>query len=705
MWTARIWRRLTLTFLASSLLVAPATTAAQTAQDYRSAPTAEWPLVGGDWGNSRYSPLDQINTTNAKNLKGGWMQRLNGSGYGPGFSQQAAPVVQDGVMYIPTGQQDVFALDARSGAIIWQYSADVNPRTPGNKAKRGVALGEGMVFTSQIDLAPGGDSQAFLVALDQKTGKLRWKSEIGTDVPSYASKYSTAPPLYHDGLIYLGLAGGDGALRGRLAAYDARSGAELWRAYTVPGPGEFGNDTWDGDSWKYGGAAIWVQPALDADLGMLYLNTGNAWPDYNGSSRGGDNLFTASVLALDAKTGAYRWHFQLVHHDIWDFDVPTPIVLFDQVYNGTPRKALAAHSKAGWAYILDRTNGQPLVPVEERPVPQDPRQKTAATQPVPFGDPTAPQCADPLPGFLPGCMFTPFWNDGNVAQPSASADWAPASYNPKTGLLYFTAGVSTRVFRAGTEEIVDGKRVSNGTGRYGPLGSREYGVLTAIDARTGKAAWQQEMPGLDGFGGGTLSTGGGLVFHGEPTGDFMALDAQTGEILWKFQTGFGADAPAATYMIEGEQYVAIAAGGSRDGLNEARGDLVWAFKLSGQLMPLNGPPAPDKVISFDSQTTGFSAPVKTSTVTIGYQWNAATSTLGAKDDYSFAPKRVTVAKGSALTWTNSGDQEHSATAQGGAWDTGLLKSAESVTLTFDAPGTYIYYCLPHPWMLGQVIVQ
>jgi alcohol dehydrogenase (cytochrome c) len=687
------------------LLILPTTSSAQTGQDYRLPPTSEWPVVGGDWGNSRYSPLDQINTSNVRTLRGGWMQRLNGSGFGPGFSQQAAPVVKDGVLYIPTGQQDVFALDARTGAINWEYNPDVNPRTPGNKAKRGVAVGDGMVFTTNIDLSPGGDSLAFLVALDQQTGKVRWKAEIGTDVPPYASKYSTAPPLYYNGVIYLGLAGGDGALRGRLSAYDAKNGTEIWRFYTVPAPGEFGSDTWEGDSWQYGGAAIWAQPSLDADLGMLYLNTGNAWPDYNGSSRGGDNLFTASVVAIDAKTGAYRWHYQTLHHDIWDFDLPTPLVFFDQVYDGVPRKGVAAHSKQGWLYLLDRVTGEPLIPTPETPVPQDPRQKTAATQPIPSGDPTAPQCSDVLPGFVQGCMFTPFWNEGNIAQPSASADWAPGSFNPKTGFIYVTAGVSTRVFRAGTEQIVDGRRVSNGTGRYGPLGSREYGMLTAIDTRTGRAAWRQEMPGLDGFGSGTLTTAGGLVFHGEPTGEFMALDAQTGEILWRFQTGFGADAPAATYMINGEQYVVIAAGGSRDGLNEARGDLVWAFKLGGRLMPLNAPPAPDKVITFDSVTTGASQPVNTDAVTIGYQWNAAAAALGAKDDYAFAPKRVSIARGSSITWTNSGDQEHSATAQGGAWDTGLLKPGESASLTFDTAGTYIYYCLPHPWMLGQVMVQ
>ena len=351
------------------------------------------------------------------------MLRLN-SGFGPPYSQQATPVVKDGIMYLPTGQQDVFAIDAKTGNIIWKYQSDADPKTPDNKAKRGIALGEGMVFSSTADIrkpppslppASGGSSGAaeappagraprpepvtYLIALNQKTGKLLWKEELGEDVPKNFRKYITAPPLYYKGLVYMSISGGDSGLRGRLTAHDAKTGKEVWRWYATPGPGEFGNDTWEGDSWKTGGGAMWVQPALDADLGLLYVVTGNPWPDYNGSTRGGDNLFTSSVVALEAATGKYRWHYQTVHHDMWDFDMPTPVILFDQTYGGETRKALAAHSKQGWVYILDRVTGKPLIAVEEKPVPQEPRQKTAATQPVPAGDPTAPQCAEPIKGY------------------------------------------------------------------------------------------------------------------------------------------------------------------------------------------------------------------------------------------------------------------------------------------------------------------
>jgi quinohemoprotein ethanol dehydrogenase len=327
---------------------------------------------------------------------------------------------------------------------------------------------------------------------------------------------------------------------------------------------------------------MWVQPALDPDLGLLYVNTGNPWPDYNGSSRGGDNLFTSSIVALDAMTGKYRWHFQAVHHDLWDFDMPTPLILFSQVYGGQMRKALAAHSKQGWVYILDRETGKPLLPIEEKSFPQDQRQKTAKTQPIPAGSPTAPQCAEPAKDYTAGCMYTPFWSDTKIAQPSASGDWAPGAYDPQTGYLYFTTGVSVRKFSP--------------TGRLSVPGTREYGLITALDSRTNQQVWQKEVPYLAGYGSGVLATAGGLLFHGGSDGFFRAFDSKSGEELWRFQTGFGADAPAATYEIAGEQYVAIAAGGSRDGLREARGDLVWSFKLGGRVNPLNGPPAPPPVV-------------------------------------------------------------------------------------------------------------
>lgn len=573
---------------AGTILCALAAASAQTAPDFTKPAGTEWPLVGGDWHNTRYSTLDKINPSNVKTLKGAWMARLN-SGFGPGYSQQGTPVVKDGVLYITTGQQDIFALDAKTGNLIWEYRCPSDPKTPDNKAKRGVALGEGLVFGVESDIRQPAPAQGRpepltrLFALDQKTGKVLWKHELGEDIPKNLRQYVAAPPAYYKGLVFISVSGGDGGLRGRLTAHDANTGKEVWRWWAIPYPGEPGSESWEGDSWKTGGGAMWVQPALDPELGLLYVNTGNPWPDYNGSKRAGDNLFTDSIVALDAMTGKYKWHYQAVHHDLWDFDMPTPLILFDQVYGGQMHKALAAHSKQGWVYILDRITGKPLLPIEEKPVPQEPRQKTAATQPIPAGDPTAPQCAEPVAGYERGCMFTPVWTDTKIAQPSASADWAPGAYDPRTGYLYFTTGISTRKFSP--------------TGRLSVPGTREYGLITALDSRTNKQVWQKEVPYLAGYGSGVLATAGGLLFHGGSDGYFRAFDSKTGEELWRFQTGFGADAPAATYEIDGEQYVAIAAGGSRDGLKEARGDLVWSFKIGGKLNPLNGPPAPPPIVT------------------------------------------------------------------------------------------------------------
>ena len=246
-------------------------------------------------------------------------------------------------------------------------------------------MGEGQIYLGQLD--------ANVVALDTKTGKVAWK----TPIEKWQNGYGiTSAPLYYDGIIYSGITGGEFGVRGRLTALNAKTGEIMWRWFTLPGPGEIGGDTWPPgtDHAMRGGAAIWNTPALDPELGLVYFAVGNCGPDYDGSMREGDNLFCTSIVALKAKTGEYVWHFQQVHHDIWDYDAASPVVLFDTVINGEPRKGIAEAGRTGWVYILDRTNGKPLIGIEEKPVPQDPRQKTAKTQPIPVGDATVPQCAE-----------------------------------------------------------------------------------------------------------------------------------------------------------------------------------------------------------------------------------------------------------------------------------------------------------------------
>jgi quinohemoprotein ethanol dehydrogenase len=651
----------------------------------RQSPSKDWLTNGGNLTNQRYSTLKQINTANVKNLKGAWMTRLKGSGLGGKYSFEVTPLVKDGVMYVITGNDDVFALNAKTGAILWEYWSGIDQKITTvccGWDNRGLAMGEGMLFFGQLD--------ANVVALDMKTGTLAWKTPIEQWEHGYTI---TSAPLYYDGMLYLGISGGEYGVRGRLTALDAKSGEVLWRWYTLPGPGEFGSETWPPgtDDWSRGGATIWNTPALDPELGHVYFVTGNCGPDYDGSSREGDNLFCASLVALDHKTGKYIWHFQQVHHDIWDYDAASPVVLFDTVINGQPRKGIAEAGRTGWVYILDRTNGQPLIGIEERPVPQEPRQKTAKTQPIPIGDATVPQCAEPLPGYPEArCIYDVFWETPVLMQPSGvgGTNWAPMPYSPDTGYFYVSGTVRTSAFVRFGDTFKLGKLYVGGT-QAAPIGSPMYGMFTAIDSTTNKIAWQNKMPYRIGMGSGAMTTAGGLVFHGHPDGNFLAFDARTGEELWRFQTGFGADAPAITYEVDGEQFVAIATGGNQI-TSSANGDAVWAFSLKGQVHALWPPPPPQNI-------AGPTGPIAEGVDKVEIATN--------NREFGYGPARIRIKAGTTVTWTNVGDMLHTATAEKFEWDTGEVDPGQSKSVTFKEPGNYYYICKPHPWMYGQVIVE
>ena len=361
------------------------------AQALRALPRNNWATNGGNLYNQRYSPLTAINRDNVSQVKAEWRTHLNGSGMKPQSSGQGQILFYDGTLYQVTGEDDVFALDVSTGKILWTYTANLNPDNVMvccGWVSRGLGMGDGRIYLGRLD-----DK---LVALDQRTGKVAWSIQAEDPHKGFSI---TAAPLYYNGLVIIGFAGGEMGIRGRLKAYDAKTGKLVWTFYTIPGPGQYGHDTWpaDNDAWKYGGAPIWQTPAIDPELGMIYFSTGNASPDLNGATRAGDNLFTASIIALDVATGKYRWHFQQVHHDIWDYDSPSPVVLFNAKYNGKMRKGIAEIPKTGWVYILDRVTGKPLLPIEERPVPQEPRQHTSATQPYVVGDAIVPQSIDIAP--------------------------------------------------------------------------------------------------------------------------------------------------------------------------------------------------------------------------------------------------------------------------------------------------------------------
>ena len=570
---------LTLPAMAQSIRRAPAF--ADT--DLVAAPTEGWPTNGGDWYNRRFSPLNEIDRSNVANLKGVWRTHLNGSGLGPQYSGEAQPVVYRGVLYVVTGANDVFAVSVDSGAILWEYRANLDPTNTAvccGWTSRGVGLGDGKVYVGQLD--------GKLVALEQRSGRVAWS----TQAERWQEGYSiTSAPLYYDGLVYTGFAGGERGIRGRVKAFDARTGELVWTFYTVPGPGEVGHDTWpqDNEIWQDGGAPVWNTPAVDPELGLIYFATGNPGPDYNGSVRRGDNLFSTSIVAVDAKTGRYRWHFQQVHHDIWDYDAASPVTLLDITIDGVPRKGLAQASKTGWVYILDRTNGTPLIGIDERPVPQEPRQATAATQPYPRGDAFIPQSIAIAPEGTTlvngGKIFTPFWTTPTLMKPGppGGVNWPPSSYDPASGYLFVCA--ADRIWSYLSQEVT-AERPAEGAGYIaGGIGGfhlHSLGVFAAVDMHTNKLAWQQHWAGP--CYSGSLATAGGLVFVGRSDGRLTALDSSNGVKLWEFQTGAGMNAPTTSFMHNGKQYVAAYSAGNLFA-GSARGDSLWLFSLAGTLEP------------------------------------------------------------------------------------------------------------------------
>jgi quinohemoprotein ethanol dehydrogenase len=547
-------------------------------------PRAGWPTNGGNLYNQRYSASTALDRDNVAELKGVWRTHLRGSGLAPQYSGEAQPLVHDGIVYVVTGADDVFALSVATGEILWQHAAALDPELSTvccGWTSRGVGLGRGKVFVGQLD--------GRLVALDEKTGEPAWSIQAERWQEGFTI---TSAPLYYDGMVITGFSGAEFGIRGRVKAYDADDGKLLWTFHTIPGPGEPGHETWpqDNDVWKHGGASVWQTPAVDPDLGLLYFSTGNPGPDFNGAVRAGDNLYSASIVAIEAATGKYRWHFQQVHHDLWDYDAPNPVVLFDVAVGGVMRKGLAEVGKTGWAYILDRATGEPLIGIEERPVPQEPRQATAATQPYPLGDAVVPQHVDIAPeGFQlvnEGRIFTPFVGaQGLIASPSlwGGANWPPSSYDPVRRTLFVCASSVAGNFVGGDRDFeipADGLRYEGGVVGFATL--PRTGIFAALDVSTNKIVWRYRWP--EQCYSGSIATAGGLVFVGRNDGRLTALDSSTGLQLWQFQTGAGMNAPASVFEHDGKPYVVAYSAGNVL-IGSAHGDSVWLFGLDGTLPP------------------------------------------------------------------------------------------------------------------------
>ncbi len=661
----------------------------------RGYPAQDWTLAGGNWSSSRYSTLDDITTDTVDRLGGAWVTRLQG-----GVSSRATPVVKDGVMYVTAGA-NVFAFDARTGETVWRWQAD-NPEAGMVPSWQGVGLGDGLVFV--------GLRSAQVAALRQETGELVWTESVGSVPPQRGESVTTAP-IYARGQVFVGLANGDSGGQGRIIALDATTGETQWTFFVVPRPGELGHDTWpqDSDVWQLGGGGVWLVGTVDPDLGMVYFATGSPVPMFGGEIRAGDNLFTASVLALDMETGERRWHYQVVRHDIWDADIATPLLLYDieDPEGGQPRRALAAMRADGYLFLFDRETGEPLVPIEERPVPQDAFLHTAPTQPYPEGvESILPDCSFwrdrvPPPYELSCSSFTPLsLTRHDIVAPGVPIPMVrvtPMAYSPQTGYIYAQGrGHVGRARRFEDPWISDNRPAG-----YNRLTLPEsIGILAAVDGRTGAVVWKHEFRGGRLGLSGPLTTAGGLMFWGSADGQVEAYDARTGERVWAFQTSPSAarlrPGPAGAYDVDGEQFIAIAMGGE-----------LWAFTLDGAV-PARG--AVDSILLDDLVRWTGPPPREVSQIeTATLRDNPVAWSVGGRrnaiDEHAFNPVRAQVTVGARVQFVNNGEFAHTVAARDGSWTTRTLAPAMSDYVTFDRPGTFLYHCTDHPWAIGEITVE
>ena len=489
-----------------------------------------WPTYHGNESGNRFSPLNQINASNVGQLTPKWMFNIAGAPR----PLQVTPVVVDGVMYVTT-VNEAYALDARNGREIWHYRRPRSQNMAGDAASginRGVAvLGDRVFMVSD---------NAHLFALHRLTGQLLWDAQMADSSQNYGS---TSAPLIVNDLVITGVSGGDEGIRGFLDAYQASTGERVWRFWTVPRPGEPGSETWSGRASEHGCGATWLTGTYDPEAKLLYWPTGNPCPDYNGGERRGDNLYTASVLALEPETGKLRWHYQFTPHDLHDWDSTETPVLIDAPFHGQPRKLMLHGNRNGFFYVLDRLTGKVLL--------AEPFVKKM-TWASGIG-------SDGRPKLLPGNEPTV---EGQLVCPSVAgaANWPSNAYSPVTGLFYMFAEESCNVYSKNDEWWEAGKSFYGGGTKRVPPDSESGKFLKAIDIQTGKTKW--EIPEIGGgiLGSGLMATGGGLVFYGDGRGIFTAADANDGKLLWHFNTGQSFKGGPMTYTIDGAQYIAIAAG-------------------------------------------------------------------------------------------------------------------------------------------------
>jgi len=487
---------------------------------------SKWLTYSGDYTGQRHSPLTMITPENVQDLVPIWTFQTGTMTRGRGF--ETTPLVLDGVLYVTGSNNLAWALDARTGRPFWQYRRNLpDDLTYGSSApvNRGFGILGDRLFMVTLD--------AHLLALDRKTGSVLWDIELADYRIGYAA---TLAPLVIDDKVIVGISGGEYPTRGFIDAYDPTTGDRIWRFYTVPSPGEFGSETWpdDPEVMARGGGGTWMTGSFDPELNLIYWGTGNPNPDYYGEKREGDNLFTNSIVAIEANTGILRWHYQFTPHDLHDWDSNHVPVLADLVLDGELRKVVMVANRNGFFYMLDRVTGELLVG-------------------KPFTDTTWAReiGSDGRPIVL---------NDGSkgcLPDPWGGTNFMPPSFNPDLGILFVTAREVCATFVPQEPEIIPGRTSFGGVVWIDR--DQGYGALRAIDVRTGERQWEFRYPSATMAG--VMTTASGLVFAGDHEGNFMAFDASTGRNLWHYQTGSRIwGAAAMTHVLDGRQHVLIPSG-------------------------------------------------------------------------------------------------------------------------------------------------
>ncbi|PYX64563.1 MAG: PQQ-dependent dehydrogenase, methanol/ethanol family [Acidobacteria bacterium] len=528
-WTTLVWLFLFVAAAAQNKFNAPiSTTVDVLPADLVAQPPGEnWVSYNGDYSGRRYSSLSEINVQNVGQLRAQWVFHSDNSS-----RLEVTPVVINGMMFV-TASNDALALDARTGRVVWHYT---RPVTEGliDDASRHVSRGVA-VWHSRIYLET---DNAHLLCLDARSGHLIWDVAYAVENKNYGA---TSAPLLVKDKVLVGTSGGDDGVRGFVAAYDALTGKQAWRFWTIPGPGEFGSASWPGKLYIHGGGTTWMPGTYDPELNTIYWGTSNPSPDFDGEVRPGDDLYTDCVLAMDPDNGKLKWYFQFTPHDLFDYDATETPVLIDAVYQGEPRKLLVEANRNGFVYVLDRSNGKFLSAVPFVEKLNWARGIDAQGRPIRTGIQPSAEGTRVCPGF------------------AGATNWFAPSYSEVTHLFYFKALEDCGNFFLKPEQFSEGRTYYANGVKHLSSESRQK-ILLAYNFDTKSFAWKYPQVGSTYSSGGTMTTAGGIVFFGDDSQSFEAVDAQNGEPLWHFNTGQSVDASPMSYAIAGKQYVAIASG-------------------------------------------------------------------------------------------------------------------------------------------------